>query len=74
MHEWLSDEVIIEELVEYIQLLDQELVECVDDSAHHTDTVSFDRVVHLIYSDGFDLFCLQGCLYENLRVEVVVVL
>ena len=58
LHEWLSDEVVIKELVEYVQFLDQELVECVNDCAHYTDSMSFDRVVHLIYSDSLDLFCL----------------
>lgn len=73
LHQWLSDEVIVKELVEHIQLLYQELVEGVNHCAHHANSMCLDRVVHLIYSDSLYLFGLQSSLYEHLRMQIVIV-
>ena len=42
LHKRVVDELIKQELVEDVELLDQELVECVDDCTHYTNTVSLD--------------------------------
>ena len=46
------DEFIIQELVEDVKLLDEELIEGVNNGSHNTDSMSFDRVQHLIHSNG----------------------
>ena len=40
LHEWVVDELVIQELIKNIELLHQELVECVNDCSHHTDSMS----------------------------------
>ena len=44
LHQRIMDELIIQELIEYIQLFYQEFVESVNDCAHHTDAMGLDRV------------------------------
>ena len=44
LHQRVVDELIVQEFVEPIQLFYQELVEILDDSSHHSDTVCLDRV------------------------------
>jgi hypothetical protein len=65
---------IIQKLVENVQFLYQEFVKSVDDGSHDTDTMRFDRVEHLIYSNGFDLLSLSCDFDEDLGVDVVAVL
>jgi hypothetical protein len=67
------DELIVQEFVEPIQLFDQELVEILDDSSHHSDTVCLDRVKHLVDSDRLDLLGLNCRFDEDSSVDVVVV-
>ena len=73
LHEWVMDELVIQELIKDIELLYQELVECVNDCSHHTDSMSLDRVEHLIYSYRLYLFCLSCDLNEHLGMDVVTV-
>jgi hypothetical protein len=74
LQERVGDELVAQELVEDVELLDQELVECVDDCAHHTDSVSLDGIKHLVGTNCFDLSGLLCRLDEDLSMDVVVVL
>lgn len=74
LHEWVVDELIVEELIENIQLVDQEDVEGVDNCAHDSHTVSLDGIEHLLDANRLDLLRLSCCFYEYLRVQVVIVL
>lgn len=74
LHEWLPDEIVIQELIEDIELLNEELIESVDNCAHDTNTMSLDRVVHLVDTNGLDLLGFKGGFDEDLGVKVVVVL
>jgi hypothetical protein len=67
------NKLIIQELIEYIQLLHKELVKCFNYNFHDSDTVSFDGVQHLIYSNSLDLFSFCSCLYKNLSVKIVII-
>ena len=40
LHERVMDELVIQELIKDIELLHQDLVECVNDCSHHTDSMS----------------------------------
>lgn len=74
LQERVGDELIEQELVEDVELLDEELVECVDDCTHHTDSVSLDGIKHLVGSNCFNLSGLLCRLYEDLSMDVVVIL
>jgi len=74
LHKRVVDELVEQELVEDVQLLDQELVKRVDDCAHHTDTVSLNRIKHLVGTNCFDLSGLLCRLNEDLSMDVVVIL
>ena len=67
------DELVIQELIEDIQLLNQELVECINDCSHHTDSMSLNWIEHLIYSNSLYLLSLGSNLNENLGVDIVTV-
>jgi hypothetical protein len=67
------DELIIQEFVENIELFDQKLVESVNDSAHHSDSMGLNRVKHLIYANCLDLLSLGCSLNENLGVQVIII-
>ena len=69
----LNNELIIQELIEYIQLLHKELVKCFNYNFHDSDTVSLDRIQHLIYSNCLDLFSFSSCLNKNLSVKIVII-
>lgn len=74
LHKRVVDELVEQELVKDIQLLYQELVECVDDCAHYPNTVSLDRIKHLVGANCFDLSGLLCRLDKDLSMDVVVVL
>ena len=74
LHKWIVDEFIVEEIVEKVDLLDEIFVDSVDSSAEDSYSVCFDRVEHLVDTDGSDLLSLNGCFDELLSVKVVVVL
>lgn len=67
------DELIIQKLIKNVQFLHQKFVESIDYSSHHTNTMSFDRVEHLIHSNRFYLLCFSSCLYENLGMKIVII-
>jgi hypothetical protein len=67
------DEFVIQELVEDIELLDQKLVESINDCPHYTDSMSLNRVEHLVYSYRLYLLSLSCDLNEDLGVDVVTV-
>ena len=67
------DEFIIQELVEDVKLLDEELIEGVNNGSHNTDSMSFDRVQHLIHANGWDLFGINCSFHEDLSMKIVVI-
>ena len=73
LHQWIMNELIVQEFIENVKLFHQEFVESVDDGAHHTDSVGLDGVEHLVDSDCFNLFCFGCCLNENLCVQIIIV-
>ena len=74
LHQRVVDELVKQELVEDVQFLDQELVESVDDCAHHTDSVGLNRIQHLVGTNCFDLSGLLCRLHEDLSMDIVVIL
>lgn len=67
------DKLIIQELIEDIQLLYKELVEGVDDCTHNSDSMSLDRVEHLVDTNGLDLLRLGCDLNKDLSMDVIAV-
>lgn len=74
LQKWVWDELVGQEFIESVELLDQELVECVDDSAHHTNSMSLDRIKHLVSTNSFYLSGLLCRLYEYLSMDIIVIL
>ena len=68
------NDVIEEELREYGELLDQELVDLIDDSAKDTDTMCLYGGKELANRDGLDLLGVLGDLNKHVGMQVVVVL
>ena len=74
LHQWVVDELIVQEFVKDVQFLDEELVESIDDGAHDSDSVGFDTEQHLVHADRLDLLCLNSGFNKSLGMQVVIVL
>ena len=68
------DKLIVQELIEDVKLLHQELVEGINYCTHNSNSMSLDRVKHLVDSDCLDLLGLCRDLNENLGVDIIGVL
>lgn len=64
---------IVQKFVENVQLFDKELVKSVDYSAHQTNSMSFNWILHLVDANRWYLLCILSGLNEDLCMQIIVV-
>jgi len=57
-----------------VDLSGDELKQLLHDCVHDANTMGADTVQHLIHADSLDLLGLTGPFYEDLSVQVIVVI